>query len=201
MKKFLIILLYVCVSLNIAGQRNDVFENRFRNPIDTTTFHTSPTILLFVHSQCGNGHLCATTRMQKALEKDSLQIRKERAIKLYVVYPKCYDIQDINTFDTFNPVNTEVVFYTDTKYKGVFSEGNSTPYAVIYDGNGNIFKGLWGTYEKLCEFIKSKIPIKIRNCPKCKGTGNVKPVPKSGSSDLSIGICPMCGGSGNFRQT
>lgn len=127
MKKFLIILLYVCVSLNIAGQRNDVLENRFRNPIDTTTFHTRPTILLFVHSQCGNGHLCATTRMQKALEKDSLQIRKERAIKLYVVYPKCYDIQDINT--------------------------------------------------------------------------NVKPVPKSGNSDLSIGICPMCGGSGNFRQT
>ena len=159
MKKFLTVLLYICVCLNIAGQDNYVFENRFRNPVDTMTFYTRPTILLFVHSKCGHGHLCPTTRIQKALEEDSLQIRKERGIKLYVVFPKCYDINDVNTFDSFNPVNAEVVFYTDTKYKGTFSEGNTTPYTVFYDRNGNVSKGLCTTYEKLCELITVKMKL------------------------------------------
>lgn len=168
MKKFLTILLYICVCLNIAGQENYVFENRFRNPVDTMAFYTRPTILLFVHSKCGHEHLCPTTRIQKALEEDSLKIRKERGIKLYVVYPKSYDKNDINTFDTFNPVNAEVVFYTDTKYKGFFSEGNTTPFVVLYDKKGNVHKWLGGTYNDLVDWISIYI---LRPCSFCKGSG------------------------------
>lgn len=35
--------------------------------------------------------------------------------------------------------------------------------------------------------------LKIRNCPRCKGTGQVKPNLRGGP-DESVGICPLCGG-------
>lgn len=198
MKKCLTILLSICACLNIAGQEHYVFENRFRNPVDTMTFYTQPTILLFVHSECGHEHWCPTTRMQKALEEDSLQIRKALGIKLYVAYPTSYNTNDINTFDAFNPKNSEVVFYTDIKYKGVFSEGNQTPFVVLYDKKGDVHRWQGGTYKDLVDWISIYIPIP---CSFCKGTGSVKPVPERGNPDWCVGICPKCGGSGrSFRK-
>ncbi|MGN0229210.1 MAG: hypothetical protein ACI4BH_05305 [Muribaculaceae bacterium] len=197
MKKVLIIFLYVCVSLNIAGQENYVFENRFRNPVDTMTFHTRPTLLLFVHSTCGHGHLCATTRIQKALEEDSLKIRKERGIKLYVVYPKCYDKNDINTFDTFNPVNAEVVFYTDAKYKGSFSEGNETPFVVLYDEKEYVHKRQVGTYKDLADWIDIYIH---RLCQFCKGSGRyISQNPDFWLNKCHGEPCPICNGKGYIK--
>ncbi len=38
-----------------------------------------------------------------------------------------------------------------------------------------------------------RIYLKIRNCPRCKGTGQVKPNLRGGP-DESVGICPLCGG-------
>lgn len=125
--------LFTC--LNILGQEDYVLETRFRNPVDTTNFHDSPTILLFVHSKCSHGYSCATSQMQKAMEEDSLQIREERGIKLYVVYPK-YNEEDIKVFDSHNPILSEVIFYTDTKYRGSFSDGNLTPFVVFMMGKG-----------------------------------------------------------------
>lgn len=156
MKKFVTTLWSILVCLNMAGQENYVLETRYRNSIDTTRFHSKPTLLLFVHSKCGNRQ-CATSRMQKALEKDSLNIRKERGIKLYVIYPN-YNENDLEMFDSYTPILAEVAFYTDIKYKGAFSDGNSTPFVVLYDGKGNTFTRLGGTYRDLCEFIKRKVP-------------------------------------------
>lgn len=155
MKKFVITLLSIFVCLNMAGQENYVLETRYRNPVDTTNFHSKPTLLLFVHSKCDNSQ-CATSRMQKALETDSLNIRKEWGIKLYVIYPN-YNENDLEMFDSYMPVLAEIAFYTDTKYKGAFSDENSTPFVVLYDGKGNTFTRLGGTYEDLCEFIKRKV--------------------------------------------
>lgn len=161
MKKALFMLVYILVGLNMSGQENYALETRFRNPVDTVKFSRNPTCLLFVHSH-SKGHLCPTSRMQQALEKDSLQIRKERGIKLYVIYPS-YKEDDIRMFDYYNPVLSEVAFYTDRKYKGSFSEGTSTPFVVLYDGKGNVFTKSGGTYEELCELIKTKIPRICRN--------------------------------------
>lgn len=156
MKKFFVITLWsILVCLNIAGQENYVLETRYRNPIDTTSFHSKSTLLLFVHSKCDNSQ-CATCRMQKALKRDSLNIRKEREIKLYVIYSN-YNKCDLEMFDSYMPVLAEIAFYTDTKYKGAFSDENSTPFVVLYDGKGNTFTRLGGTYEDLCEFIKRKV--------------------------------------------
>ena len=165
MKKSIIILVCVLFCITEEGQEHCVLETRFRNPVDTTIFHRQPTLLLFVHSKCNHGRLCPTMRMQESLEKDSLQIRKRRGIKLYVVYPS-YNVEDIKTFDSFNPVLSEVVFYTAQKHKGSFHEGNATPYIVLYDGNGNAFTRLGGTYEDLCELIETKI---ASLCPVCNG--------------------------------
>lgn len=134
--------------------------------------------------------------MQEALEKDSLQIRKGRGIKLYVIYP-IYKVEDIKTFDFFNPVLSEVVFYTETKHKGSFSEGNSTPYVVLYDGKGNIFTRLGGTYEDLCELIETKITTRI--CPGCNGNGfYISTNPDFGLDKNHGKPCPICHGSGRI---
>lgn len=37
----------------------------------------------------------------------------------------------------------------------------------------------------------------MRNCPRCKGTGQVKPN-LNGSPDESVGICPLCGGHAKY---
>lgn len=167
MKKLIIIFWCFLVCLKMVAQENYVLETRYRNPIDTTDFHSKPTLLLFVHSKC-NSRQCATLRMQEALEKDSLGIRKERGIKLYVIYPT-YKKEDIRMFDFYNPVFAEVAFYTDYKYKGIFSDGNSTPFAVLYDGKGNVFTRLGGTYEDIYKLMETKISSRI--CPVCNGKG------------------------------
>lgn len=198
MEKFLTILLFFCACLDIAGQDNYVFENRFRNPVDTMTFYTRPTILLFVHSKCSHEHLCPTTRIQKALEEDSLKIRKERGIKLYVVYPKYYDTSDINTFDTFNPINAEVLFYTDMRYKGVFSEGNTTPFIVLYDKKGNVHKRQGCTYKDLVDWISIYI---LRPCSFCKGSGIYTSYNPDFWLDKRHGEpCSVCHGTGNASR-
>lgn len=198
MKKYITLLLYICVSLNIAGQDNCVFENRFRNPVDTMTFYTCPTILLFVHSKCGHEHLCPTTRMQKALEEDSLQIRKERGIKLYVAYPNYYNTNDINTFDAFNPINAEVVFYTDRQYNGIFSEGNITPFIVLFDKSGNVHKWQGGTYKDLADWIGMYIH---RICPSCNGSGRyTSHYPDFGLDKLHGKPCSGCRGTGYIQR-
>lgn len=197
MKRLFVIFGSILACLNIFGQEDYVLETRFRNPVDTTKFHTNPTLLLFVHSQCHHEHQCATTRMQKALEEDSLQIRKERGIKLYVVYPT-YKKEDIKMFDSYNPVLSEVVFYTDTKYKGIFSEGNLTPFAILYDGKGNVFTRLGGTYEDLCEWMKTKVFSRI--CCVWGGSGiYVSNHPDFWKDKRHGKPCTGCYGTGRIR--
>lgn len=75
----------------------------------------------------------------------------------YVIYPN-YNENDLEMFDSYTPVLAEVAFYTDIKYKGAFSDGKSTPFVVLYDGKGNTFTRLGGTYRDLCEFIKREVP-------------------------------------------
>ena len=89
-------------------------------------------------------------------------------------------------------IDSEVVFYTDMKYKGVFSEGNQTPYVVLYDKKGNVHRWQGGTYKDLVDWISIYV---LRPCSFCKGSGIVTPVPKSGHPDWCVGICPECGGS------
>ncbi len=153
MKQLLLSVLFCWVVTALYAQENYVLETRFRNPVDTTKFKESPTLLLFVHSKCQHGHLCPTTRMQKALETDSLGFRRELGMKLYVIYPK-YSSDDIQTFDSFMPTDkTVVAFYTKPYYKGTFYEGNTTPYVVFYDGRGHVRTKIGGTIVELKDSI------------------------------------------------
>lgn len=158
MKKVLCILLLICVPVLAIAQRNDedyVLETRYRNPIDTTTFCKMPTMLLFVHSKCNQGYRCATIRMQEALEKDSLGIRSQYGIRLYVIYPR-YSDKDIQTFDSFSPINAKVAFYTEGKYWGTFKEGTTTPYIILYDGKGHMVTKTGGTIEEVKDLVTTQ---------------------------------------------
>lgn len=191
--KALLILLFSCLSMLSWGQEDYVLETRFRNPIDTAAFSKNPTMLLFVHSQCKEGRMCPTMKMQKALESDSLGFRSKYGIKLYVIYPK-YSEADINTFDSFAPQNATVAFYTSKKYEGTFSEKAMTPYIVFYDGKGHLHKKEGGTIEELNDSINTEWRYKKYGiCPRCNGTGRVKPN-RHGGPDESVGICSRCGG-------
>ena len=147
----------ICVMLvvvsSIMGGEKYILESRYRNPIDTSNFKETPTMLVFVHSKCEHGGMCATLRMQKALESDALGFRDKYGIKLYVIYPS-YSKSDIETFDSFSPTDaTKIAFYTDSRYYGSFNEGRSTPYVIYYDGKGNIYTKLGGTIEELNDSI------------------------------------------------
>lgn len=190
--KTLLILLFSCLSMLSWGQEDYVLETRFRNPIDTAAFSKNPTMLLFVHSQCKEGHMCSTMKMQKALESDSLGFRSKYGIKLYVVYRE-YSKADINTFDSFAPQNATVAFYTSRKYEGTFSEKSVTPYIVFYDGNGHIHKKEGGIIEELNNSVNRE--WRYKKCPRCHGHRTVLPNPRGGP-DESVGICPRCGGRG-----
>ena len=176
------------------GQEDYLFETRFRNPVDVHAFNTSPTMLLFVHPRCPNGTMCPTARMQKALECDSMGFRVRYGIKLFVICPK-YSVVDERQFDDFSPINSELIFYTAPKYYGSFQEGTTTPHIVFNDGKGHMHSMTGGTIEDL----KDSVEIKWRfgentPCPVCKGTGSVKPNPRSNDPDLSVGICRRCSG-------
>ena len=187
-------------TVNLLGQEEYVLETRFRNPVDTVKFHEIPTMLLFVHSKCQHGHLCPTTRMQKALETDSLGFRKKYGIKLYVIYPE-YSSDDILTFDSFVPTeNTAIAFYTKHRYKGTFYDGNVTPHVVFFDGKGHIRTKTGGNVEELKDSVEMEWRDYIGYCRRCQGTGRVRPN-RFGGPDESVGICPICGGSKRLRYS
>ena len=188
--KIALISLFSCISMLALGQEDYILETRLHQPIDIAAFSKEPTMLLFVHSQCEEGHLCPILKMQKALESDSLGFRSKYGIKLYVIYPK-YSEADINIFDSFVPQNATVAFYTSRKYEGTFSEKSTTPYIVFYDGKGHIHTKEGGTIEELNNSVNRE--WRCKKCPKCKGTGRVKPNLRGGP-DESVGICPLCGG-------
>ena len=194
MKRFLLFFLLVISASCLLGQENYVLETRFRNPIDTVKFHKTPTMLLFVHSKCQHGHLCPTTRMQKALESDTFGFINRFGIRLYVIY-RYYSQNDINTFDSFSPiVNAKVAFYTNINHQGTFGEGGTTPYIVFYDGKGHVHTQRGGTIEELNDSVSNKWRYVNEKCPVCNGTGSVKPNRLSHDPDLSVGICRRCSG-------
>lgn len=201
MRKILLFIVTCICSACVMGQEDYVLETRFRNPVDTAKFHESPTMLLFVHSKCQHGHLCPTTRMQRALETDSLGFRSKFGIKLYVIYPE-YSQYDINTFDSFSPAeNTVVAFYVKRTHKGTFHESGSTPHIVFYDGNNHIRTKIGGNVEELKDSVCNKWRGEQRICRRCWGRGSVTPVPRSGDPDLAVGICPMCRGKKTLYQS
>ena len=189
----LITSLVLCIfSLNAIGQEDYILETRFRNPIDTAKFHETATMLLFVHSNCQHRHLCPTTRMQRALETDSLGFLNRYGIQLFVIYPR-YSDYDIKTFDSFSPKrNANVAFYTSHSYKGAFKEGVSTPYVVFYDGKGHVRTKAGGTIAELNDSVCTKWRFVDIQYPVCHGTGRVSPNRPSNDPDLSVGICRMC---------
>ncbi len=194
MKRLLLYSILLVTTLNLWGQEDYVLETRFRNPVDTVMFHESPTLLLFVHSKCQHGHQCPTTRMQKALESDTLGFINRFGIRLYVIY-RNYSQNDINTFDSFSPTdNAKVAFYTNINHQGTFGEGSTTPYVVFYDGKGHVHTQTGGTIEELHDSVSNKWRYVDIKCPACNGTGNVKPNRLSHDSDLSVGICRRCSG-------
>lgn len=159
MKKVIFIIYLYSVCLTAMGQDTCILETMFRNPIDTAKFHLRPSLLLFSHPKCKNATLCTTLLMQRALEKDSLNIRKDRDIKLYVIQPFGYDKNDINDFESFEPVNSELLFYINIGFRGSFSEPNLTPFIILYDGKGNVFTKTGGSYSELCDMIRKVMPI------------------------------------------
>lgn len=191
--KSLLLLIVTYIPILLWGQEKYVLETRYRNPIDTVKFHESPTMLLFVHSKCQSA-LCSTTKMQMALERDSLGFRTKYGINLYVVYPK-YSQSDIATFDSFSPVKgTFVAFYTSLNHRKTFHEGNITPHIVFYDGKGHVYSKIGGTIEDLNDSVCNKWRYINKKCPVCKGTGKVKPNKYGHDPDLAVGICRRCSG-------
>lgn len=191
--KSLLLFIVSCIPVILWGQEKYVLETRYRNPVDTVKFHEDPTMLLFVHSKC-QSRSCATTRMQIALERDSLGFRARFGIKLYVIYPK-YSQSDIDAFDTFSPTeNAVVAFYTSLNHKNTFYEGNTTPHVVFYDGKGHVYSKTGGTIEELNDSVYNKWRYSYEKCPVCKGTGKVKLKRQSNDPDLAVGICRRCSG-------
>lgn len=160
MEKLLFIISLTLMCIPIYGQENYILENKFRNPVDTSTFHKQPTILLFTHPRYKNCGGCPTFAMQKAFEVDNLGIRVKRKIKLYVIYiwGTLYNHKCIEEFEALKPVNADILFYTDTKFEGTFSE-RYTPYLRLYDGKGNVYTELGKDYEDVCNKIKELIPL------------------------------------------
>lgn len=153
MRKRIILLLffypYMAYTQNISD--TTILETRFRNPIDTVTISVGkhPSIVLFVHSNCRNNN-CSTGQLLKALCEDSLDLRKNNNIKLYVVYPNEYSKMDVDEFDSYSPENAVVAFDIGGTYRRKFGFNiNVTPFVVIFDGKGNKIVQEGGTYKKI----------------------------------------------------
>lgn len=153
MRKRKILLLFFPPYMAFAQNISDttILETRFRNPIDTVTISVgkNPSIVLFVHSNCRNNN-CPTGRLLKALSEDSLNLRKNNNIKLYVVYPNEYSKKDVAEFDSYSPDNAVVAFDINRTYRKKFGFNiNVTPLVVIFDGKGNKIVQEGGTYKEI----------------------------------------------------
>ncbi len=190
MRYLLVILFSLCVDLSWS-QENYVLESRYRNPIDTSVFANKPTMMLFVHPKCKNGNMCPTARMQKALENDTLGFRSQFGIRLLVVYPK-YSENDIKDFDSFEPRDAKVCFYTYSKYRGAWGEEETTPFIIFYDGKGHIRSKTGGSIEELKDSVCNVWRYFYKKCPVCHGKGSVTPDRLSHDPDLVVGICRRC---------
>ena len=96
------------------------------------------------------------------------------------------------------PKIQKLFFYTDMKYKGVFSEGNQTPFVVLYDKKGNVHRWQGGTYKDLVDWISIYI---LRPCSFCKGSG----IYTSHNPDFWLDKrhgepCSVCHGTGNASR-
>ena len=193
MKRLLVIFLsFWTISLMGQIEEDYCLETEMRNPIDTSAFRMEKTILLFVHS-CDQNDACPTRKMQQAFETDSLGIRNELGIQLYVIYPH-YSSENIKEFYSFTPNNVSIAFYTNEKYRGVFGENKEiTPCVVFFDGKGHSHIKEGGTYADIYSLLKGK--WRYMYCSRCYGTGCVTPN-RYGGPDESVGICPRCGGRG-----
>ena len=135
-----------------------ILETKYRNPIDTAKISNgeSPYLLLFVHNAHGECN-CATRNIHKALSRDSLGLRAKNNIKLYVVYPR-YSEKNIQEFESFNGRNVVLAFDFQGKYRRSFlREGNTTPFIVLFDGKGNKWTHLGGSFEKVKGFIENSL--------------------------------------------
>lgn len=146
-------------SMTVSAQEKQdsvVLENRYYNPIDTVAFaqENSPCIVLFVHSSHGDNHVCASGRMQQALQTDSLGLREENNIKLYVVYPSDHKNSDIEEFDSYSSKNSILAFDVNRVYKI-----KQWPYVIFYDGKGGRWTQEGGTYTSLKESIEQCLTI------------------------------------------
>ena len=138
-------------------QDSVVLESRFCNPIDTTDFakSSSPVLVLFVHSSHGKTCNCPSSRMQKALETDSLGLREANNIKLYVVCPSGNKSADIDLFDSYKPQNAMLAFDVNRVYGNI----KRYPYVIFYDGKGGRWTQVGGTYSSLKESIEQWLTI------------------------------------------
>lgn len=158
MSKYLIsICLIFNVLISVAQNMDDsyILETKYRNPIDTADISRgrTPCMVLFVHPTHENCHKCATSRMLEALAKDSLGLREQWNIKLYVIYPH-YSKRDIKTFEHYQAKNTILAFDYEGKYRKTFDSGNTTPFIALYDGKGHCWTILGGTYDTLVSYTK-----------------------------------------------
>lgn len=166
-KKLQIIIALLLCCLNCRGQNTYFLETRYRNPVDTTRIihSTIPSLMLFVHSKCG--HSCATQRMQAFLELDSCKIRKKYGLKLYVVYPS-FSAKDISDFDSHKTNNSEILFIAN-KMDNFYGYNKTTPYVILFCGNGKVLTFSHGSYKDLVKFIEKN--IHSVPSPLCQGRG------------------------------
>lgn len=194
-KKLQIIIVLLLSCLNCKGQSSYFLETRFRNPVDTNSIIHSgiPSLMLFVHSK--HEHGCPTQRIQALLELDSCNIRKEYGLKLYVVYPS-FSAMDIRDFDSHKATNSEILFNAD-KLETFYRFKGTTPYIILFCGNGKVLTFPHGTYEELVKFIETN--IHSIPCPICKGSGYyVSNNPDFWKDKRHGSKCSVCYGTGRI---
>lgn len=158
-KTFYFIISTLLFSVTISAQEPQdsvVLENRYYNPIDTADFARSscPVLVLCVHSSQGSNCICPSGRMQKALQTDSLGLREENNIKLYVVYPSDHNMADIEEYDSYNSKKSILSFDVNRVYKF-----RLWPYVIFYDGKGGRWTQEGGEYSSLKESIERWLTI------------------------------------------
>ena len=158
-KVFCLILIHFLLFTTAFAQesRNSILWSRYYNSIDTTDFakSSSPVLVLFVHSSHGETCKCPSSRMQKALETDSLGLREANKIKLYVVYPSLLRSADIDLYDSYKPQNAVLAFDNNRVYGNI----KRYPYVIFYDGKGGRWTQEGGTYSSLKESIEQWLTI------------------------------------------
>lgn len=194
-KKLQILIALLLCCLNCKGQSSYFLETRYLNPVDTTyIIHSGvPSLMLFVHSKCG--HSCPTQRMQAFLELDSCKIRKEYGLKLYVVYPS-FSAKDISDFDSHKATNSEIIFIADN-LETFYGYNKTTPYVILFCGNGKVLTFSHGTYEELVKIIKTN--VQRVPCPLCQGRGYyISKYPDYWKDKRHGQKCTACSGTGRM---